>query len=124
MPKEEKRFENKIKKYIEELGGYQVKQFGCAYTKAGTPDLLCCINGYFVAIEVKAQNGKPSPLQLKNLRDIDDANGLAILAYPDKWQELKALLEALADNDWHKAVDIYCDHFNHLKFLWVKSHFY
>ena len=111
MAKEEKRFENKIKKYIEELGGYQVKQFGCAYTRAGVPDLLCCINNRFVAIEVKAQNGKPSPLQLKNLHDIDDAGGFAILAYPDKWPELKALLGALADNEYLTAADIYCEHF-------------
>ena len=45
---QEKLFENKIKRYIKERGAYCVKYFGCSYSTSGTPDLLACINGYFM----------------------------------------------------------------------------
>lgn len=46
---------------------------GAAYTKSGIPDILSCCNGKFLGIEVKAKNGKPSELQLYNLKKIDEA---------------------------------------------------
>lgn len=103
----EKRFELKIRKYIDELGGWHVKFMGNAFTKAGTPDLLCCIGSRFVAIEVKAQNGKPSELQIHALDAVHNAGGFAILAYPDMWQELKTLLEAIAEDDAVTASGLY-----------------
>lgn len=89
---EEKRYEQKIKKLLNNLGAYHVKQFGCGYTKAGVPDILACLNGRFVAIEVKATKGRPSELQLYNLRKIDACGGYAILAYPDDFEALETLL--------------------------------
>ena len=51
-----------------------------ASNKRGTPDLLAVINGRFVAIEVKAPGGKASKLQIAQLRRIESAGGIAILA--------------------------------------------
>ena len=65
---QEKTFENKIKKFLDEQGAWHVKFFANSFTKVGIPDILACINGYFVGIEVKAQNGKPSELQLYNIK--------------------------------------------------------
>ena len=50
----EKVFENKIKKILKEKQAYYVKFFGCGITTAGTPDILACVNGYFIGIECKA----------------------------------------------------------------------
>ena len=69
----EKIFETKVKNYIESVCGWQVKFFANSMTKKGIPDVLACVNGYFVAIEVKAQNGRPSELQLYQCRKIWDA---------------------------------------------------
>lgn len=92
----EKIFENKIKKYIESKGGYQLKYWaGSQFTKAGIPDLLCCINGYFVAIEVKAQNGKPSELQLYTIEQIRKAGGFAFVLYPSAWEQFTTFVEGL-----------------------------
>lgn len=52
---QEKTFENKIKKYLKGKGAYYVKYHGNAYSTNGTPDILACVNGYFLGIEVKAQ---------------------------------------------------------------------
>ena len=92
---QEKNFENKIKKFLESKGCYFVKQFGCAFTKAGVPDLLCCVNGKFVAIEVKAENGTTSYLQDHNIAKIKEAGGIAVVVKPSDFNNLKKLIEEL-----------------------------
>ena len=64
----EKIYENKIKRYLKERGCYCVKYHGNKFSTSGTPDVLACVNGHFLAIEVKADTGKPSELQSKNCR--------------------------------------------------------
>ena len=92
----EKNFENRIKKYLEEKGAYFIKYWaGAAYTKSGIPDILACVNGYFLGIEVKAPNGRPSPLQIHNLKKIDEAGGYGILLYPKDYENFKEFVERL-----------------------------
>jgi Holliday junction resolvase len=92
----EKTFENKIKEYIKERGGYYVKYFGCGFSTAGTPDLLCCINGKFVAIEVKGDGGKPTELQKHKIESIQKAGGIALVVYPADFDNLKTLINNLS----------------------------
>lgn len=103
---QEKNYENKIKNYIEELGGYQVKFFANRMTKVGIPDLLCCVGGFFVAIEVKAQNGRPSELQLYNCRKIREAGGFSFIAYPSGWEDLKRILYMLKNGYFDSDMDL------------------
>lgn len=92
----EKNFENKVKKYLKDNGAWFLKYWaGAAYTKSGIPDILACVNGCFVAIEVKAPNGKPSELQLYNLREIEKAGGYAFLLYPKQWDDFKKCIDYL-----------------------------
>lgn len=92
----EKQFENKIKKYLKDHGAYFLKYWaGAQFTKSGVPDILACVNGYFVGIEVKAQNGKPSELQLYNIQQIRKAGGFAYVVYPSGWERLKDTLDGL-----------------------------
>lgn len=51
-----------------------------ASNKRGTPDILAVISGRFVAIEVKRPGGKPSKLQLVQLKRIEAAGGIAMVA--------------------------------------------
>lgn len=89
----EKNFENKVKKFLKEQNCYFLKYWGGGqFTKSGVPDILCCCNGSFVAIELKAPNGKPSELQLHNLKRIDEARGYALLLYPDKFDDFKRFI--------------------------------
>lgn len=48
----------------------------------GTPDLLICLNGKYVALEIKSKEGKPSLLQSYNLDLIKKAGGLGYVVYP------------------------------------------
>lgn len=92
---QEKTFENKIKAYIESIGGWQVKFFANRMTKSGIPDILACVGGYFVGIEVKAQNGRPSELQLHHCKKIRESGGFSFIVYPSGWEILKKILNDL-----------------------------
>ena len=102
----EKIYETKIKKYIRDKGGYCVKYHGNAYSENGTPDILACVNGYFLAIEVKADNGKASELQLAKIRGIRKAGGLAYVVYPDGWERLKDIIDGLLIDKFNREEDM------------------
>ena len=92
---QEKNFEQKIKRFLDEEGAYWVKFFANSYTRSGVPDLLCCVHGHFVAVEVKAQNGKPSPLQIHNCTEIRIAGGFAFILYPSGFEDFKQFVYGL-----------------------------
>ena len=79
---------------------------GSKFTKDGIPDLLCCINGHFVAVEVKAQNGRPSELQLYNVREIRKAGGFAFVLYPSGFEEFKKFVIDLKHDNFNKEMEV------------------
>lgn len=91
----EKTFENKIKKYLSENNIWHVKYFANGFTKSGIPDILACCNGHFLAIEVKAENGRPSELQLHHIEKIKQSGGYAVIVKPSQFEELKELIQEL-----------------------------
>ena len=92
---QEKQFENKIKKYLSERGAWVFKVAGGGFQRSGVPDLVCCLNGKFLGIEVKASNGRLSELQLWNIEQIKKAGGVAMVLYPEQWEEFKELIEQM-----------------------------
>ena len=99
----EKNFENKVKKYLDSIGAVYVKYFANSFTKSGVPDLLACINGYFVAVEIKAENGKPSKLQYFYRDKIRKSYGVAIILYPENFEDFKDLVFLLLNNKIDEA---------------------
>lgn len=92
----EKNFENKVKKFLKDEGCYFIKYWGGGtFTKTGIPDLLVCCNGTFLGLEIKAENGKPSDLQLYNIRKIIEAGGIAMILYPHDFDNLKQTIRSL-----------------------------
>lgn len=53
MAKPEKKLQNKAIRYLRERGIYYLNLFGDGMTGKGKPDLIVCINGKFVAFELK-----------------------------------------------------------------------
>jgi len=85
----------KIKKILEAHHVYYAMPVGSMFGKAGVPDFLCCVNERFLAIEAKANGGKPTALQQKNLRDIDRAGGYAIVVDENSLGYLESMIRAL-----------------------------
>jgi len=76
----EKQFENKVKKFFQEQGNiWFTKIWGGGYQKSGIPDLICCVNGIFISVELKASKGKASELQIYNTNKVNQANGIGII---------------------------------------------
>lgn len=76
----EKNIENKIKSYLKSKGAYYFKHHGNQFSQVGVPDIIACYKGRFIGIEVKNETGKTSPLQDVNLKMINDAGGISIVA--------------------------------------------
>ena len=56
---------------------YAWKEHGGIYGTAGVPDIIACINGRFVAFEVKTETGKMTKLQEITIQKIRNAKGQA-----------------------------------------------
>jgi len=88
----------KVKKTLLEIGAYYAMPVGTGFGNAGVPDFLVCVRGRFIGIECKANGGKPTALQLKNLADIESAGGLAFIIDENNVAELRNfLLESKRD---------------------------
>ena len=104
----EKNFENNIKKFLDEQGCYYIKHFANAFTKVGVPDILASVNGYFVAIEVKASNGRPSELQLYNIKKINMSGGIGIVLYPNDFGNFVYMVNCLLKGQETEAYSMAC----------------
>jgi Holliday junction resolvase len=77
----EQKIQKKIVNFLEAEGHYVVKVVQAS--KAGVPDILACVNGQFLAIEVKTPETKAnvSALQEHNLAKITRSGGLSLVAW-------------------------------------------
>lgn len=102
-----------MKKFLKDEGAYSIKYWGGVslngkkYTKNGVPDLLVCIDGCFMGLELKAPTGKASELQKAHLKQIDKAGGLAILLYPEDFGKFKELIRCIKSMSIEAQMDIY-----------------
>ena len=90
----EKLFESKVKRFLREYPEqiWFTKIWGGGYQKAGIPDLICCVNGVFVSVELKASNGVSSDLQKRNTKLINKTGGIGIILYPEGFDSFKKLI--------------------------------
>ena len=70
-----------VKKQLEAAGAYHFSPSANGYGHAGIPDIICCINGRFLAIECKAGKGRTTALQARELQRIVDAGGVSLVIY-------------------------------------------
>ena len=69
----------KIKKILTSMGAYYAMPMGTGFGNSGVPDFLVCYRGHFIGVEAKANGGKPTALQLKNLDKIIESGGYAFV---------------------------------------------
>ena len=65
----------------------------------GHPDFMLCINGRFCGLELKKDGEKPRPIQQWLLDRITDCKGVALVACPSNWDEVKRYLKELDEGD-------------------------
>lgn len=93
--KEETKFrENFVVPFLEGLKKctfFSIQQMSIS----GTPDILACINGHFVALELKSLSGKTSKLQEHNMDKIRYTNGKAFVVTEKNFDFIKILLQKI-----------------------------
>ena len=102
----EKQFENKVKSWLHQLQKEGqpikfIKIWGGGYQKAGIPDLICCINGIYFEVELKASNGRPTELQKYNIKLTNAANGIGIILYPEGFEQFKTIVKGVIGCNSH-----------------------
>ena len=91
----EAKVKKKVTNILKEFGAYYFYPVTGGYGKSGVPDIVGCYNGRFFGIECKAGKNKPTPLQQKNLSDIDSSGGIAIVINEDNVEFVSAARIAL-----------------------------
>jgi ABC-type lipoprotein export system ATPase subunit len=64
------------------------------YGNSGVPDIVACYEGFFVAVECKAGKGKPTLLQLDNLKRIDASGGFSVVVNESNVEQLRELIQS------------------------------
>lgn len=88
--------EAKVKKVVaqqlRELKAYYFYPATGGYGRSGVPDIVGCYKGKFFGIECKAGKNKPTALQEKNLKDITESNGIALVVNEANMRNITELL--------------------------------
>jgi len=96
--KAESKVQSEIMKYVRSFGWYCIKVIRA--NENGVSDLLMCIDGYFVACEVKAEKFHADPWkqasswQKLQLKRVQDAKGAGMVV-----SSLEQFKEALSDHN-------------------------
>ena len=86
----EAQFQKQVQEFLSSQNIWFVKYWGGGqFTKAGVPDLLCCVNGHFAGIELKTETGRLSKLQEYNLDKIRQSGGQAFVLRPSGFKAFK-----------------------------------
>ena len=72
----------------------------------GIPDIIGCVNGMMIAMELKTEKGKVSPLQEHILSRINSAKGIGILVTPTNWPKVLTALKILGQGGKYDPVDM------------------
>ena len=82
----------KVVKILKAHGVYYFYPVTGGFGRSGIPDVICCVSGYFLAIECKAGNNKPTPLQEAEMQKIRDAGGVTLVVNETNIDDVELLI--------------------------------
>jgi len=88
----ERKVKNQCVEILKKNGAYYFFPASNGLGRAGIPDIIVCLYGYFLAVECKAGKGKTTALQDRELQRIRDAGGVALVINEHNMDELKNVL--------------------------------
>jgi len=97
-------------KFIRELGKIPMARFEkmSQRSKIGTPDIIGCVAGHYVALELKRSSAEaPSPMQNLNLKGYVAAGGVAFVVHPENAETILAFLHWLSGHGTGLNVDCF-----------------
>ena len=96
-----------MKKYLEELPNTWFTKTQQVAIR-GTPDYLACINGVFVALELKRSRKEKmtGTLQEHHIKHINSSGGLGVFVFPENWEKMKDVLKAISQRGTYDKANL------------------
>ena len=95
----EKKVKNAVVATLKKAGAYCFYPVAGGFGSAGIPDIVACYKGRFFAIECKAGKGKTTALQDRNIAQIKDAGGFAIVVNEENLIEVQEILDYITKEE-------------------------
>lgn len=95
MTKPEKKLQDKVVRYLRDRGIYYLNLYGDGRSGKGKPDIIACIKGKFVALELKVGDNDMQADQVIHKRRIERSGGLHYTPY--SLNEVIKIVEDLTD---------------------------
>lgn len=93
---------------VHESVGYFDKRWGGGqYSKSGLPDMQIVVNGICVEVELKAPKGRPSPLQVQKIKQINQSGGTGFILYPKDFDSFKKFIIELKKGNIDHANELF-----------------
>jgi len=97
MGQAENNITKRIKDFLKSKDIWHVKYFANAFTAVGVPDILACVRGRFVGIEIKTEVGKLSKMQEYQGEKICQSGGYWFCVRPSTFEDFKYAIEMLLE---------------------------
>jgi Holliday junction resolvase len=91
----EKVVKDKVVSVLKAEGVYYFFPATHGYGRSGVPDIIACVNGHFLAIECKANGGKLTALQVREIKHILACKGEAVVANENNLDLIQNLVRRL-----------------------------
>ena len=91
----EKKVKDKVVKILKEFGVYYFFPATYGFGRSGVPDIVCCFEGNFFAIECKAGKNKPTALQEREMEAIRKTKGVALVVNEENIDHVRLLIEEM-----------------------------
>lgn len=91
----EKKVKDKVVAALKAEGAYYFFPATHGFGRSGVPDIVACVNGWFLAIECKAGKNKITALQAREIQSIRHAEGVAVVVNEENWDMVPELLRKL-----------------------------
>jgi Holliday junction resolvase len=93
----EKRVKKAVQKQLDLLGAYYFFPATGGFGRSGVPDIVGCYQGAFFAIECKAGKNTTTALQDRELTNIRQSGGAAVVVNEGNMNEVQQWLTALSE---------------------------
>lgn len=103
--------EGKVKKFIRQHlkamfpGSWVYCPPGGAFGRAGVPDFLILYKGVMIAIEAKADDGRPTKLQLKRLNELKEMGCIAAIVKGENLERMDQIRKAVKEELVKRGVE-------------------
>lgn len=117
----ESKLEEQVEKFMNDKGIWQLARYQAQSNQNGLPDRLYLYKGFLLGLELKADGGKPTKLQLKKLKAINDNGGIGLIV-----KDVEIVVHLIELIDFYENEDREIDHYYILKHIkeWMEENGY